>query len=111
MSSIFSTAWPHLPSNICPADRQDSSLNLLKERMVLSSENPSCPPNTNTTLLAVPARSPALGEGSLAVVRVLQDLPGVSSRISVESSLVYFPPGSCPPPVTSRTVSPLSLVK
>ena len=44
-------------------------------------------PNTKTMLLAVPARSPYLGEGSLAVVRVLQDPPRVS-RISVESSLV-----------------------
>ena len=59
-------------------------------------------PNMKTMLLAVPARSPALGEGSLAVVRVLQEPPGVS-RISVESSLVNVPPGQCPPPVTSRT--------
>ena len=49
-------------------------------------------PNMKTMLLAVPARSPYLGEGSLAVVRVLQDPPGVS-RISVESSLVTVPPG------------------
>ena len=53
-------------------------------------------------LLAVPARSTYLGEGSLAVVRVLQDPPGVT-RISVESSLVTAPPGTCNPPVTSRT--------
>merc|ERR1712241_760085 len=107
MSSIFSTACFHLSSDICPAGCQDSSV-LLNERMVLRRDDPSYPPNTNTTLLAVPARSPYLGEGSLAVVRVLQDLPGFSSRTSVESSQVSVPPGLCAPPVTIRTVSPLS---
>jgi hypothetical protein len=80
--------------------------------MVLRYDDPSFPPNTNTTLLAVPACSPAFGEGSLAVVRVLQYLPEVIARISVESSLVDdVPPGQCTPPVTIRTVSPLSLIK
>ena len=63
----------------------------------------------NTMLFTVPARSPALGEGSLAVVRVLQDPPGVV-RISVESSLVYDLPGQCTPPTTKRTWKPGLLV-
>ena len=50
---------------------------------------------------AVPARSPYLGEGSLAVVRVLQD-PAGDCRISVESRTVYVSPGLYSPPVTSR---------
>ena len=54
-------------------------------------------------MLAVPARRLDLGEGSLAVVRVLQDLPGLTTRISVESREDHVPPGLCPPPVTSRT--------
>ena len=52
--------------------------------------------------LAVPARSPVLGVGSFAVVRVVQD-PAEDCRISVESRQVYFPPDQCVPPVTSRT--------
>ena len=55
-----------------------------------------------TTLVTVPAASLFLGEGSLAVVRVLQGPPPFS-MISVESRLVYDPPGRYPPPVTSRT--------
>ena len=55
-----------------------------------------------TTLVTVPAASLFLGEGSLAVVRVLQG-PTPFSMISVESSLVYDPPCRYPPPVTSRT--------
>ena len=55
-----------------------------------------------TTLFKVPARSSYLGEGSLAVVRVLQASP-VVSRISVESSSVNDPLGQYAPPVTSRT--------
>ena len=56
-----------------------------------------------TTLLTVPAVISYLGEGSLAVVRVLQDLPGVTTRISVESRLVSLLLGLCSPPVTIRT--------
>ena len=59
-------------------------------------------PNKNTTLLAVPARRDDVGDGSLAVLRVLQNPVG-DSRISVESSLAHDPPGLCVPPVTSRT--------
>ena len=51
---------------------------------------------------AVPARSPYLGEGSLAVVRVLQD-PAGDCRISVESRMVYVLFMYIIPPVTSRT--------
>merc|ERR550519_2846984 len=79
--------------------------------MVFRFPDMSFPPNKNTTLLAVPAPRFHVGEGSLAVSRVIQDPPGVS-RISVESSLVNdLPPVYCAPPVTSRTVSPLSLIK
>ena len=42
------------------------------------------------TFWAVPARSPCLGVGNLAVVRVLQD-PDGDCRISVESRLVHVP--------------------
>ena len=56
-----------------------------------------------TTLFTVPAASLCLGEGSLAVVRVLQGPPPFS-MISVESRLVYDPPGKYTPPVTSRTL-------
>ena len=59
-------------------------------------------PNRKTMFLAVPARSPVLGVGSFAVVRVVQD-PAEDCRISVESRQVYFPPDQCVPPVTSRT--------
>ena len=55
-------------------------------------------------LFTVPALSENLGEGSLAVSRVLQDFPGLS-RISVESRKVDSRK-LCPttlPPVTSRT--------
>ena len=93
----------NLGTVICPADCQDSSV-LLKERIVLKecpSANPPANemssfrmlhnialreflPNKKTTLFTVPARSPARRDGSLAVVRVLQESPG-ASRISVES--------------------------
>ena len=53
-------------------------------------------------LFRVAALSPILEEGSVAVVRVVQDPPGYTI-VSVESSLVYDPPGLCPPPVISRT--------
>ena len=59
-------------------------------------------PNMNTTLFRVAALSPCLGEGSEAVVTVVQDPPGYTI-VSVESSPVYDPPGLCTPPVTSRT--------
>ena len=55
-------------------------------------------------LFTVPALSEDLGEGSLAVSRVLQDFPRLS-RISVESSEVdsrKLSPTTVPP-VTSRT--------
>ena len=58
----------------------------------------------NTMLFTVPALSEDLGEGSLAVSRVLQDFPGLS-RISVESREVdsrKLSPTTLPP-VTSRT--------
>ena len=45
-------------------------------------------PNMNTTLFRVAALSEDLGEGSVAVVRVVQDPPGYTI-VSVESS----PPG------------------
>ena len=47
-------------------------------------------PNRKTVFCAVPARSPDLGAGSLAVVRVLQDL-APDCRISVEPRLVPLP--------------------
>ena len=58
----------------------------------------------NTMLFTVPALSEDLGEGSLAVSRVLQDFPGLS-RISVESREVNSvgPTTRLRPPVTSRT--------
>ena len=54
----------------------------------------------NTVFSIVAARSPALGEGSLAVVRVFQDAPQVPGDISVESNKH---PEHFAPPVTSRT--------
>ena len=46
----------------------------------------------NTKLFRVTALSAYLGVGSVAVVRVVQDPPGYTI-VSVESSLVYDPPG------------------
>ena len=66
-------------------------------------------PKMKTLLSRVAALNSVLGEGSLAVVRVLQSVSS-NTNISVESMRTLLPLGWIAPPVTSKTCNDVYIV-